>query len=214
MALSAPIAFLDFEGCTRTGIVEYGIALWERGEIKSVETALCAPRESLNLADTRLHGLRERDLVGAESIEVFWELFSSLRQKAPFAAHHHIVENMLLHQAWPHGRKFPDFASGGLTLGWGPWIDTRLIFELLYPDLGSYKLMDLIETFQLSAKLKVYGEDLCPASRCRPHCALYDAIASALLFEYVSGLPELSAWSLADWIRQPAKMDDEQLELF
>lgn len=214
MFASTPIAFIDFEGCTRTGIVEYGIAVWKDLEIESVATALCAPRESLKLADTRLHGLRERDLVGAESVETAWELFSSLRQQGPFAAHHHIVENMLLHQAWPHGRKFPDFADGGSVLGWGPWLDTRLIFELLYPGLRSYKLMDLIAQFQLVGALDLLTRKHCPANRCRPHCALYDAIASALLFSHVAQISELAEWTLGDWMRRPLAKTDEQLELF
>lgn len=214
MSFDTPIIFIDFEGCTRTGIVEYGAAVWTRAGISSVATDQCSPREALNLGDTRLHGLRERDLVGKASVEEAWELFSSLRESGPFAAHHHVVENMLLHQVWPHGRKFPDFSSGGVTLGWGPWLDTRLIFELLYPELNSYKLMDLIETFRLNDRLTTLARKHCPRHRSRPHCALYDAIASALLFEYVSSLPELCEWTLADWIRQPRVMDDEQLELF
>ena len=213
MPFDAPIHFIDFEGSTRTGIVEYGMATWENGTITATATALCSPRETLKLHDTRLHGLRERDLLDAPTIEGAWDLFANTRQKGPFAAHHHIVENMLLHQVWPHGRKFPDFATGGLALGWGPWIDTRLIFELLYPELQSYKLMDLIKTFQLTEKLEKSARPTCPPSRCKPHCALYDAIASALLFDYVASLPTLRDWQLADWITQPAKMDDEQLEL-
>ena len=213
MPFDAPIHFIDFEGSTRTGIVEYGMATWENGTITATATALCSPRETLKLHDTRLHGLRERDLLYAPTVEGAWDLFANTRQKGPFAAHHHIVENMLLHQVWPHGRKFPDFATGGLALGWGPWIDTRLIFELLYPELQSYKLMDLIKTFQLTEKLEKSARPTCPPSRCKPHCALYDAIASALLFDYVASLPTLHDWQLADWITQPAKMDDEQLEL-
>ena len=213
MPLSAPIHFIDFEGCTRTGIVEYGLATWENGHITTTATSLCAPSEALKIHDTRLHGLRERDLLDAPSFEANWDLFANARQNGPFAAHHHIVENTLLHQVWPHGRKFLNFASSEMTLGWGPWIDTRLIFELLYPDLESYKLMNLIQTFQLTEKLDNFAAKSCPSSRCKPHCALYDAIASALLFDYISSLPTLCEWSLADWIKQPSKWDDKQLEL-
>ena len=214
MDSSSTIVFIDFEGSTRTGIVEYGIAVWKSGQITDTHTRLCKPRESLTMADTHLYGLGECDLIGADSVATAWELFSNLRNDAPFAAHHCVVENMLLHQVWPHGRKFPDFATGDHCIGWGPWIDTRLIYELLYPDLSSYKLMDLIETFQLVDKLRSEGDKHCPENRCRPHCALYDAIASALLFTHVSNVPELAKWTLADWIKQPSRKDDEQMELF
>lgn len=77
----------------------------------------------------------------------------------------------------------PLFVEEGKTAAWGPWIDTRRLYAQACPDLTRYGLGDLVTTLQLQRRLDPLVEEHCPASRNRPHCALYDALAAALLLQ-------------------------------
>ena len=49
------------------------------------------------------------------------------------------------------------------------------------PHLPSYKLNSLVATMGLQATLDEFASEHCPPERCRYHCALYDALAAAIL---------------------------------
>ena len=70
------------------------------------------------------------------------------------------------------------------------------IYRNVYPDLASYKLEALIEQFDLGSELKDLVTVHCEKARAQFHCALYDALAAALLLKRLFGLKELVDLSL------------------
>lgn len=203
MDISEPIFVIDFEGCERTGIVEYGVVELRRAEVVATHTGLCQPREALRQEDTRLHGLDDRMVAGAEPFGNDLALWTGWRCRGPFAAHQAAVEQRLLSAVWPYPSAVSDFAAPGRPLrpNWGPWLDTRYLYERLYPGLNSYKLTELTHRFGLREALESLGAKHCPAKRVRAHCALFDALASALLLARLFREPSLAQadlpWLLA-----------------
>ena len=63
-------------------------------------------------------------------------------------------------------------------------------------DLDSYQLNTLIGLFGLEESLNQLAQEYCPKERIRYHCALYDALASALLLQRLFTLEELKGLSL------------------
>jgi DNA polymerase-3 subunit epsilon len=184
MAISThiPVHVLDFEGSPRTGVVEYGVATLLDGEITAARTRLCAPVAPVPRVDTRCHGLRDADLSGAAPLAADWELFSGLRREGFLCAHHASTEHGLLKTAWPYPGAVPDHARPGEWLNdWGPWIDTHRLALAWHPGLADYKLESLVARFALEDELAEVARVHCPVDRRSYHCALFDALASALL---------------------------------
>lgn len=155
-----------------------------------VETRLCSGEGPIDPRDTRLHGICNQDLTGAEPLEKDWLFFTGCRRTGPLGAHHALIEDTLLRGVWPYPGPVPDFLNDAETQQeWGPWVDTRRIYEYLFPDLESYQLMDLIRTFRLESILAGLAEQHCPKGRRKHHCALHDALASALLIMQIYRLP-------------------------
>ncbi len=186
-----PIHIIDFEGCRRTGILEYGVVVMMEGQIMETATRLCGPSASIDPRDSQLHGIRDADVTGKDPFEVDWILFSGYRRTGPLCAHHAQVEDQLLRQVWPFPGNVPDFLNGdgAQAQEWGPWMDTRRLYEHLFPELESYQLMELIRIFHLSNNLEELAARYCPETRRRPHCALFDALASALLLKQIPEFP-------------------------
>lgn len=199
-----PIHVLDFEGGSRTGIVEYGVATLLGGEVVSVKTRLCAAQAPIPILDTQCHGLRESDLAGARPFGDESENFLSLRDTGLFAAHHAQVEQGMLKAVWPYPRAVPDFASPGSAsvADWGPWIDTHRLSVKWYPTLSEHKLSGLMRWFSLEKKLAPLAEKFCPPKRRKYHCALYDALASALLLRHFCSAADRSGVSLETLVRE------------
>jgi DNA polymerase III epsilon subunit-like protein len=175
------IHVIDFEGNLQCGIIEYGIATLKEGKIENTQTGLCRPEEPIRAKDILLHGLRDEMLENHAPFSDYQDLFYGLRRGGVFAAHHAPVENSLLNRYWnvvptqSESSRVP--ASGG---SWGPWIDSRLVAQHCF-QADDYSLGALVKLFELESTLKAYAASLCPEDRRNPHCALYDAIASALL---------------------------------
>jgi DNA polymerase III epsilon subunit-like protein len=89
---------------------------------------------------------------------------------------------------------------------WGPWLDSRRLAEVAWPDRESYGLGALISTLDLQETLDAIAGEACPANRRRYHCALYDALASALLLRAAAEVEVLRALPL------PALLGDEPTE--
>ena len=172
---------IDFEGSLKYGIVEYGVVLLEGGSIVRTQTGLCRPEQAIHPRDIQIHGLKEDRLKDEPDFSQYRDQFYGYRFDGVLAAHHAPVENGLLNRYW---HTVPSRAVLGHTNpsrgSWAPWIDSRLVYQRYY-DLESYSLMALIDQFQLQNPLQELVGKYCPPERSKPHCALYDALASALL---------------------------------
>lgn len=211
-----PIHVLDFEGSVRYGIIEYGAVTVHRGEITRCQTALCQAEGEIEEREAWLHGLRREDTEGHPPFSTHWDTFNDLRQSGPLAAHHASVEHGLLKRNWPYPSTAPDFSADGLRIAdWGPWLDTRALYGRLYPALPSHKLGNLVAAFNLQSGLGALARDHCPANRSQYHCALYDALAAALLLLRLAQMPETANLSMEQFYAlSSGTAQDGQGELF
>ena len=177
-----PVHMIDFEGCTRSGIVEFGVVTLVGGAIKSRSSRLCSPTGPIWTEDTRVHGLRRKELRGRAPFSDEWEMFAGLRETGVLAAHFAATERRLLCGVWPYPRTSPDFLRPGRSLTeWGPWIDTGRLAIEFQPDLPSAALEDVVHALGLSSDLEELADQHCPDGRNHFHCAPYDALAAALV---------------------------------
>ncbi len=205
-----PIHFIDFEGNTTSGILEFGVVTLRGGEIAATQTRLCRAIGRVSVEDTKVHGLRADGLVTESYFAAEWERFSGLRATGPLAAHFAPVENSLLRQVWPYPNEVPDFARPGKTAGeWGPWIDTGQLYPQFFPQLGSFRLGDLVVRGGLQAELDAVARQHCPAERRRYHAALYDALAGALLLRALLQRPEFAEATIP-WLLQMSTLEGDK----
>ena len=163
-----PIHFVDFEGNRTSGILEFGVATLEKGQVVSARTRLCRASGRIRAEDTAVHGIAEQALGNAAPFALEWEYFADLREHGPLAAHFAGTENSLLKAVWPYPRLSPDFARPGDTLAdWGPWIDTGALYAQLYPQLPSGKLETLVADCGLQAELDALAGALLLAALAR-----------------------------------------------
>lgn len=218
--IDQPIFFVDFEGSRASGILEYGVATLLRGGIVDAHTRLCRPTGRIRPEDTAVHGLSETALRPCPSFADEWEFFAGLRERGPLAAHYAGVENALLKSVWPYPRRSPDFARPGeWIVDWGPWIDSARLCAQLFPALASGRLETVVAAFGLDDELNRVAAAHCPPGRRRYHCALYDALAGALLLSRLARDPQISGLSLLQLLAlstlDPVKRDAlQQRELF
>lgn len=207
-----PIHVIDFEGSDEYGIVEYGIVTLHRGEVVEAQTAICRARNPISLHQKKIIGLSYEETLNYLPFEQNALLFYGLRKTGVLGAHHASVENRLLKQYWAYPPSSPNFVEWGRGVSqWGPWIDTCKLYQIVYPGLASYKLMDLVEQFSLEKDLNLWVGEYCPKKRARPHCALYDALASALLLTHLGQLDEFKAMEL-EWLllNSLARLEDKK----
>lgn len=215
-----PIHVIDFEGSRQSGVVEYGVVTLQAGAIVATHSRLCAPTGAISDRDQQQHGISERAAAAAAPFEQEWELFAGLRQSGPLCAHNAAVEDGFLRAQWAYPRQSPDFVSAaGQQASWGPWLDTLYLYRRIYPQLESHKLEHLIDRFQLGETLARAAESACLTGRSRYHCALYDALASALLLKRLLADPQLAGVSLRWLILNSAAAEARresmgQLDLF
>ncbi len=194
---STPIHVIDFEGSRQSGIVEYGVVTLHGRQIEAAYTRVCAPIGTISDRDRIQHGISEDLAAGEARFDREWSLFSGFRESGALCAHNVAVEDGLLRSVWPYPKSSPDFSEEDrLTASWGPWVDTLYLYRRLYPQLESFKLETLIELFGLAEELSAQAKLYCPVKRGRYHCALYDALASALLLRRLYDEPELGEISL------------------
>ncbi|MDR2576806.1 MAG: hypothetical protein LBC42_02030 [Puniceicoccales bacterium] len=172
---------VDFEGNRREGILEFGAICLEGNE-------LTEPIESFCRCE-RTHGLllRKRKISlthteNAPSLDTFFPLFHSMRQRGIFAAHGAAVEDFLLRRVWPSPGFVPNWPpSDEQESSWGPWLDTVALARNFMPTGTDCRLVRLMESLHLLEKWENFGQKFCAPDRRTPHCALYDAIGCALL---------------------------------
>jgi DNA polymerase-3 subunit epsilon len=212
-----PIHVIDFEGSRSTGVLEYGVVTLLRGAVIGARTRICAPIGVIPEAESRIHGICAADASGAAPFSQERDMFMDLRQSGPLCAHNASFEKHLLKAVWPYPRLSPDFLNPGRSVAdWGPWLDTLRLYELVFPMLSGHGLGLLLDSFGLRAQLDMIAADHCPPSRSRFHCALYDALGSALLLTQLGRLPGYENLSL-EWLlasSQPQEAEAGQQELF
>ena len=206
-----PLFVIDFEGSSTSGIVEYGVVEIRGSKIVNCTTKLCRPRHPISWHEIRQHQLKLQVLAKAISFDHEKDCWIAWRNRGLFVAHHAPVEKNFLKQYWPYPPAVPNFLQQGNAMQWGPWIDTLRIFQKCFPQLDSYKLIDLIRIFQLEKELELLSEKYCPNHRRSPHCALYDALATNLLLQYLGKLQGFANMTLG-WLNQlsqPNNINDQ-----
>jgi DNA polymerase-3 subunit epsilon len=123
------------------------------------------------------HRLRE-EIAAAPEVSKVWKQLEGRVTGCPLVAHNVAVEKKFLRQIAPMHR-------------FGPWIDTLVLARQAWPEAPSHKLEDLISGLKLEARVR----DLCP--RGEAHDALYDAVACAVLLEYLLVQPGWEQLSIA-----------------
>jgi DNA polymerase III epsilon subunit-like protein len=185
---------MDFEGGDRTGVVEFGVVEITASGLGRSWTGLCAPEGAIPGRESETHGLYLHDLKGRLPFAEQWEFFRDLRRSGPFLAHSAQVEDRFLRRQWRTPGSVRDWSGKGETrIDWGPWLDTCGLFRTLRPDCSA-GLGDLVVTEDLGERLAGEAAKRCPGGRNRWHAALYDTLASALLFERT--LEVCSGWGV------------------
>jgi DNA polymerase-3 subunit epsilon len=93
------------------------------------------------------------------------------------------------------------------------------VYGQLFPALSSGGLESIVSAFGLQPDLDLAAKRHCPGERCRYHCALYDALAGALLLSRLAADSEIARLSLMQLLAlstlDPRKRDSlQQTELF
>lgn len=177
-----PIYVIDFEGSVNSGIVEYGIVSLLGCQIEKVETRICCPSKRIAQTEQEAHGISNEEARGAAPFSDEWERFAAMRERGPLAAHFASAENSMLKSVFPYPRVSKNWARPGETIAdWGPWLDTGGLYKSLAKNGEGLNLQFLVEKYDLQEELDELAASLCPENRRKYHCALYDAIASALL---------------------------------
>lgn len=152
------ILTLDFEGSLKTGIREIGALYVVSEKMTSYQDIVIQNKEECNKA------------------------LSSIVENKPnlFISHNVHIEKNLLKSYLPYNRK----CSNAISLEWGPWIDTTIIYRTLYPNIATYDLGFLTETF-IKKRVEELSSIICSPDKKFHHNALYDAICTYLLFERI-----------------------------
>lgn len=183
-----PIHFIDFEGSVTSGVLEFGVVTLRGGRIAETRTRFCRPSGRIKPEDEAVHGLRAEALAPYAPFMEEFDYFATLREQGPLAAHYATAENTMLKAIWPYVRKVPDFARPGQTLmDWGPWIDTGRLYLDNFKGVAGGRLEQLVSVFGLQDELTDLAAQHAPPDRRRYHCALYDALAGALLLRSLEG---------------------------
>ncbi|MDI1335483.1 MAG: 3'-5' exonuclease [Lacunisphaera sp.] len=205
-----PIHFIDFEGSTGSGILEFGVVTLRGSAIVETRTRLCRATGCVAAEDTAVHGLRAESVAAQAPYRDEWEYFAGLRETGPLAAHFAHAENHLLKSVWAYPRTAPDFARpGGTATEWGPWIDTGRLYPQFFPQLGDGKLEQLVAGTGRQAELDALAAAHCPAGRRQYHAALYDALGGALLLRALLQRPEFAAATIP-WLLQMSTLDADK----
>lgn len=201
LAEQPTIHVIDFEGSSRSGIVEFGIVSLDGSAILETATELCRPTGRISKQEQDAHGISLGEIDATGTFAAQWERMASLRESGVLCAHFASAENSMLKSVFPYARTSKDWIRDEAhTTDWGPWLDTGALFKEVTPAGQSLKLGDLIGKRGLQEELDELANAYCPEKRRRYHAALYDALASALLLidycsEYRAG--EVDARSLA-----------------
>ncbi|MFA7256726.1 MAG: 3'-5' exonuclease [Kiritimatiellales bacterium] len=182
------LTVLDFE---TTGTVpgfdtepwQVGAVRLVNGKVDSLHTFETLVRVDINrpfnaYAPGKHHKLRE-EIAVADEVSKVWKKLEGWVSGVPLAAHNAAVEKKFLRQMAPMHR-------------FGPWIDTLALARQAWPAAPSHKLEDLIAGLHLETRIR----EICPSGEA--HDALYDAVACAVLLEYLLAQPGWGELTIGD----------------
>ncbi|MBC8207470.1 MAG: 3'-5' exonuclease [Kiritimatiellales bacterium] len=172
------LTVLDFE---TTGSVpgfdtepwQIGAVLLRNGQVTSetFESLICVDaNRPFNAYAPGDHHKRRDEIATAPGVSKVWKNLEGWVTARPLVAHNAAVEKKFLRQMAPMHR-------------FGPWVDTLKLARQAWPDVPSHKLEDLIHGLGLISRVR----NGCPVGR--PHDALYDAVACAVLLEHLLAQP-------------------------
>lgn len=162
---------------------------------ESTVTALCAPTDEIPPSDTRIHGIDRLMAGGRDPFSVEFDRFVELRRTGLLVAHNASVEHNLLKETWAFPPFVPDWRAVNKEIAdWGPWLDTLVLSRTLSPQAECHSLEALAYGGPLKARIDELAKCACPENRCRPHCALYDALATAVWLEATVGFQGAVNW--------------------
>lgn len=203
--IKKPIFVIDFEGSKKIGIVEYGIVKVLGGEIVSCSTRICAPKEAIPTVDAQLFGITTQKAKAFAPFEADLDKFCKMRKDGVFAAHNATAEDTMLRAICPSPTIVENLLTGKKCASWAPYIDTCALSKRLF-NLRSSKLADVVSALNLEDELFDYAEKFCPENRRKWHCALFDAIASALILIKICSFDGFEDVSIA-WLLKFSKSD-------
>ena len=189
---------IDFEGSKKSGVVEFGVVeLAPDGTIGFFRTSLCAPKKPLSERESLITGIDTSEASCESPFDSHIEFFAKLRSKGAFAAHNAATEDAFLRSYAPVLGCVPNFFSGGACNTWGPWVDSLVLAR--FAGVDNPKLSAAAQYFQIECELEDVSMRICPGGRRKWHCALYDAIASALIIKKILSLPEFGGISFSSF---------------
>lgn len=178
--IDKPIFAIDFEGSKRIGIVEYGAVRVFGGEIVGCRTRICAPKRRFSAADAEFFGISNERASALPPFSADVEEFCRMRRVGVFAAHNAVAEDSMLRDCMPLAPAAENPLTGEVCATWSPFVDTCVLAKKLF-GFESAKLSDVVDGLELDAALQAAAERFCPPDRRKWHCALFDALASALI---------------------------------
>jgi DNA polymerase III epsilon subunit-like protein len=150
------ILTLDFEGSLSNGIREIGL-------IKSENSTI------VSLAEQTIQN-------DSECLEFFKTIFNKIPN---FIISHNVpTEKNLLKKYLPYSI----ITNTNQGVEWGPWLDTKEMYRILYPQLEEYGLEYLTNIFIKEDSFEL-AKKHCRKDKRTPHNALYDAICAFLLYK-------------------------------
>ncbi|MBT5717633.1 MAG: hypothetical protein HOI70_12045 [Opitutae bacterium] len=160
---------IDFEGCRRKGIRQIGII------------------QSQNL---RIINTWDVDIVHQKDIST--TLMEALTNSPSVMIAHNVqIEKNLLREYMPYHR----LGNNNGRLSWGPWLDTKEVYGVLYPKIKNYTLESLTKSFIPKKELDKKTSDYCETEKRKPHCALYDALCTYMLIKRIAQVIDLAKFA-------------------
>lgn len=152
---------MDFEGSLSNGIREIGL-------IKSENSTIVSLTEQT---------IRNEN----ECTEFFKVVFS----KTPdFIISHNVpTERNLLKKYLPYN----NITGTNHSVEWGPWLDTKEMYKMLYPQLDEYRLEYLTNIF-VKEESSALAKRHCRKNKRTSHNALYDTICAYLLYKRLANI--------------------------
>ena len=207
------IHVIDFEGHVRYGVVEYGVVTIGPSGIECTDTGICAPTAEIPLSDLRVHGIDSGKTAGARSFTACYDQWVALRRSGLFCAHNASVEHNLLKATWAYPPFVPDWSASSKVqiADWGPWLDTLQLARGLDSERsGGCSLEALAYGSEMADFIMEEARKVCPEGRCRPHAALFDAMATAIWLLQSVGFEGAIDW----FLREQRPANHLQGELF